>query len=264
MNNILAATIALGSIGLVLGILLAVASKVLAIETDERLEKISEILPGANCGACGFAGCNAFASAVINGDVSPSGCPVGGEQLINQISEILGVAVDTRKKVVAHVNCSGGDAILRRFQYVGVESCYAAARVGGGPTECTFACLGFGDCIKACGFGAIRIERGHAVVDREKCTGCGLCAGACPRKIIEIIPEESVYSVSCSSRDRGNITRTVCDYGCIGCLLCVKKCAHEAIIVKDNLARIDYSLCVGCGDCVSVCPRGIIRVAKEV
>lgn len=257
--EILKAALTLGALGLIMGVLLAVASRIFAVHTDERVEQIAALLPGANCGGCGFAGCSAYASAVVRGEASPSACVAGGAAAAQGIAKILGVDVDTRERRVAHVYCSGGDVTARRFQYTGVQSCFAASRVANGPVECTFACLGFGDCVKSCAFDAIHIEGGHAFVDRDRCTGCGKCASTCPRKIIGLIPAAAPISVNCSSRDRGAFVRSVCEAGCIGCTLCVKKCEHDAIHVVDNLARIDYEKCVGCGECLKVCPRGIIR-----
>ena len=257
--EILKAALTLGALGLIMGVLLAVASRIFAVHTDERVEQIAALLPGTNCGGCGFAGCSAYASAVVRGEASPSACVAGGAAAAQGIAKILGVDVDTRERRVAHVYCSGGDVTARRFQYTGVQSCFAASRVANGPVECTFACLGFGDCVKSCAFDAIHIEGGHAFVDRDRCTGCGKCASTCPRKIIGLIPAAAPISVNCSSRDRGAFVRSVCEAGCIGCTLCVKKCEHDAIHVVDNLARIDYEKCVGCGECLKVCPRGIIR-----
>ena len=262
-GSVWSAILTLSVLGLAVGVLLAAASHFFAVRTDDRVEKITACLPGANCGGCGFAGCGAFAGAVVKGEASPSGCVAGGPATARRIAAILGVDADTRERRVAHVFCSGGDVTARRFRYVGVQSCYAASRVAGGPVECTFACLGYGDCVKACPFGAIRIRDGHAFVDRDVCTGCGKCASVCPRKIITLIPAEAVISVNCSSRDRGAFVRSVCDAGCIGCRLCEKKCAHDAIHVTDNLAKIDYDKCVRCGECLEACPRHIIRMDEQ-
>ncbi len=262
-TEILRAVLALGILGLAVGVLLAVASHFFAVRTDDRVEKIIAVLPGANCGGCGFAGCTAFANAVIRGEAPPSGCSAGGAPVAQNIAKILGVDVDTRERRVAHVYCSGGDVTARRFRYVGVDSCYAAARIAGGPVECTFACLGYGDCVKNCPFDAIHIVGGHALVDRDRCTGCGKCAAVCPRKTIALIPASATVSVNCSSRDRGAFVRSVCEAGCIGCRLCEKKCQHDAIHVADNLARIDYDKCTRCGECAAVCPRKIIRIEGQ-
>lgn len=256
---ILKATLTLGGIGLVLGALLAAASRVFNVKTDERIERIAEILPNANCGACGFAGCTAYANAVIKGEAPANACVPGSAAVTQGIARILGVDVDTRERRVAHVYCSGGDVTARRFQYSGVMTCFAASRTANGPVECSFACLGLGDCRLSCPFGAINIKGGHAIIDRDKCTGCGKCTGACPRKIINLIPAAAPTTINCSSRERGTFVRSVCEAGCIACTLCVKKCEYEAITVTDNLARIDYTKCVGCGECAKVCPRKIIR-----
>ena len=259
LSGIWTAILTLSILGLAVGGLLALAAHFFAVRTDDRVDRIVACLPGANCGGCGFAGCTAFAGAVVKGEASPSGCTAGGPAVARKVAAILGVDADTRERRVAHVFCSGGDVTARRFRYVGVESCFAAARVAGGPVECTFACLGYGDCVKACPFGAIRISGGHALVDRSICTGCGKCAAVCPRKTISLIPADAEISVNCSSRDRGAFVRSVCEAGCIGCRLCEKKCQHDAIHVTDNLARIDYDKCICCGECLEVCPRHIIR-----
>jgi electron transport complex protein RnfB len=263
--NIVYAVIALGTLGLVLGALLAVASKVFAVKTDRRVEKIIEVLPGANCGGCGFAGCGAFAGAVVSGAASPSGCTAVDAAVIEKIAAILGTTVQIPERKVAVIQCSGGGSILWRYEYVGIQSCFAAMRITGGPTECAYACLGLGDCVKACKFGSLRIERGVAAVTESLCVGCGICAKVCPRRLIDLLPAASTLRVvSCSSRDRGNITHSVCDAGCIGCGLCVKACEAGAITITDNLARIDPKLCVGCGKCETVCPRKIIHSMPEL
>ena len=258
-TEILKAALTLGALGLIMGVLLAVASRIFAVHTDERVEEIVAILPGANCGGCGFAGCTAYANAVVKGEASPSACVAGGAAAAQGIAKILGVDVDTRERRVAHVYCSGGDLTARRFQYTGVQTCFAASRVANGPVECTFACLGFGDCANACACPAIRMERGRAFADADRCGRCGTGAATCPRKIIDLIPAAAPVAVDCSSRDRGAFVRSVCEAGCIGCMLCTKKCEHDAIHVADNLARIDYDKCIGCGECAKVCPRGIIH-----
>ncbi|MEA4824899.1 MAG: RnfABCDGE type electron transport complex subunit B [Clostridiaceae bacterium] len=259
--GILRAVAVLGALGLGLGALLALASRVFAVKTDERVEKIIHLLPGANCGGCGFAGCGAFANAVVKGEASASDCVAGGRKYAVQIAEVLGTTVATPpEQRVAVIQCSGGTHIMRRYEYVGIQSCFAASRMTGGPTECAFACLGFGDCAKACKFGGIRFEHHAAVVHHESCVGCGKCEAACPRKLIVLAPaRDEIRYVGCSSRDRGSIVRSLCNAGCIGCMLCMKKCPSGAIRVADNLARIDSSLCTGCGACEAVCPRKIIH-----
>ena len=259
LEMVLKAALTLGALALLIGGLLAVASRVFAVRVDERVSKIEEILPHANCGGCGFAGCTAYANAVIRGDATPNACTAGGPAVSQGIAKILGVEVDTRERRVAHVYCSGGNLTAHRFNYTGVQTCYAASRTAGGPVECSFACLGYGDCVHTCQFDAIYLKDGHAIVNRDKCTGCGKCVAGCPRKTIALIPMSKQISVNCSSRDRGAYVRGMCEAGCIGCKICEKKCPNDAIHVTDNLARIDYDKCTACGACMDACPRGIIR-----
>ena len=162
------------------------------------------------------------------------------------------------EKITAQVFCSGGADTKKRFSYVGIPSCLAADRLAGGPTECTYACLGYGDCMKVCETQAISIRDGHACVDRSRCTGCGRCVSVCPRNVIGMVPDRTVYTVNCASRERGGYVRTVCEEGCVGCTLCAQKCPAEAVMIKDNLAQIDYEKCTGCGICAEVCPRKVI------
>jgi len=259
VRNVIAAAVALGALGLVFGLVLAVTAKFFAVKTDERVASIVEVLPKANCGACGFAGCDAFASAVINGDAPPTGCSAGGNAVAQKIAAILGTEVDKREKMLAYVRCTGAHTVPKRYEYVGINSCFAAHKLSGGPLACVYGCLGFGDCASVCKFGALRVVQGNAVVDREKCTACGKCADACPRKLIEIIPAAATLAVGCSSRDKGGAVRENCSVGCIGCMLCKKACQHDAILFADNLAKIDQTKCIGCGECAAVCPRKIIH-----
>lgn len=262
--EILLPVVAIGGMGLIFGALLAIAAKVFAVDQDERIPKITDVLPGANCGGCGFAGCLAYAEAICNGEAGVSSCPVGGNEAATKIAEIMGVEAVHEERMVSFVVCKGTPEIAPR-KYINDEAidCHTANRLSGGIKGCTFGCLGFGSCVSKCKFDAIHIENGIAVVDREKCTNCGACIKECPRNVIKRIPYSSEVVVACNSKAPGKETRLVCNVGCLGCGICAKNCPSEAIVVKNNLASIDASKCIGCGVCVSKCPKKIIQITNE-
>ena len=253
------------AIAAVLGVILAVASKIFYVKTDERVTKITECLPGANCGGCGYAGCAALAEAIVGGKAPINACNSCTEETTKKIAEIMGVSADTEtRKMRAQVMCSGThDLAKRKYIYEGVADCVAANRLSGGDKVCPNGCIGLGTCEKACPFGAIRIINGVAAVDYEKCRACGVCVSACPKKLIRLVPADIPYWVGCMSADKGAVTKSYCDAGCIGCRLCEKNCAVGAVKVTENVAEIDYTKCVGCGKCESVCPRKIIWSAYK-
>ncbi len=256
--NIVFAILVLGVMGGVFGLALAVASKVFYVEKDERLEPITEALPGANCGGCGFSGCAAYAQAIIDGTGKIGMCAVGGKSVNDEIAAIMGVESVEMERKVALVKCRGFHA-TKKGSYDGLMDCEAAAKLaGGGPNNCPYGCLGFGNCVKVCPTGAISLKDGVAQVDHEKCVGCMACKNACPRGIIEEVPYKQDIVVACSSKEKGGALRKYCDIGCIGCKLCEKACEHDAIHVFDNLARIDYSKCTSCSACAAKCPRHLI------
>lgn len=265
MLNVLYAVLALGILGAVFGLVLAIAAKKFAVEVDERQEAITECLPGANCGGCGFAGCTAYAAAVVSAGAPVNACVPGGNETAAQIAEIMGVVAEETERCVAQVKCSGTTGhMVKKFEYSGISDCNAAMRLGGGSgaNGCPYGCLGFGTCTKACPFGAIYVEDGIAHVDHEKCTGCMTCAKACPKGIIVKVPYEADVTVACSSKDKGAALRKYCDLGCLGCTICVKTCEHDAIHVVDGRAVIDYDKCISCGQCAPKCPRKLIRDAR--
>ena len=258
MDNILSAVLVLGIMGAAFGAILAIASKVFAVKVDERLPRLKDALPGANCGGCGYAGCQAYAQAVLDGKAEIGLCAAGGPDSAKKMAEVMGVeAVEVEKKV-AMVKCRGHNHAFKG-EYDGIRDCNSAMFVtGNGPSACPNGCLGFGTCTKVCKFGAITVEDGIARVDAEKCTGCMQCVEACPRKVIVPVTYNTDIVIACSNKDRGAYTRQFCEVGCVGCHLCEKQCDYDAIHVINNLAVIDYSKCVSCGRCAAVCPRRLI------
>lgn len=260
MINIVYAVLVLGVMGLLFGVLLAFASKIFAVEVDERIPAVLECLPGANCGGCGFTGCNALATAIVEGKAPVNGCPVGGAAVAEKVAAVMGVEVSASDKQIAHVHCSGScENVKNRANYEGIEDCLGAIRVANGYKACSFACLGLGTCVKACKFDAIHVVDGVAKVDASKCTSCGQCAAACPKHIISILPEKNPVRIDCSSQDKGKDVMDACTVGCIGCSLCVKTCKFDAIHMEGNLPVIDYDKCKGCQMCAKACPRHIIE-----
>lgn len=258
MKEILYAVLVLGVMGALFGGVLAIASKVFAVKVDERLPKLTEALPGANCGGCGFAGCGAYAQAVLDGKAPIGLCAAGGAEAAKKMSEVMGVQAVEVEKTVAMVKCRGKNHLAKGV-YDGIADCRSAMFVtGNGPTACPSGCLGFGTCVSVCKFDAIHIVEGVARVDADKCTGCMQCVQVCPRKVIVPVSYHADIIVACSNRERGALTRKVCDVGCIGCHLCERQCDYDAIHVLHNLATIDYNKCVSCGRCAAVCPRHLI------
>lgn len=259
LEQLLIPVVIIGGLGIIFGLGLAYTSKKFAVEVDERIEKVRALLPGANCGACGQTGCDGFAEAVVSGKCSVNGCPVGGADLAKSIGEILGVEAEISEKKVARVLCGGNNETCKvKLDYSGIKTCAAAAALHGGPSACSYGCVGMGDCAKECPFGAIVVENGLARIITSKCTGCTKCVASCPKGIIEMIPESRQYTVKCSSLDKGANVRKNCSVGCIGCGKCTKACAYNAIKLNGTLAKIDTELCTNCGECAKVCPTGAI------
>jgi len=258
--GILLAVITLGGLGLFFGLGLALASKKFRINSDPRLEKITADLPGANCGACGMAGCAGFAEALISGKSTVDKCPVTEPEKKIEIANFLGHQVSVATKLVAVLHCGGGNKVKDRFKYEGIKDCSAANLLQGGQKACVYGCLGFGSCVKACPFGAISMneETGLPEVDGEKCTACGKCVEICPKKLFSLVPVDKKYYVKCSSLDFGKAVLDVCPVGCIGCRKCEKSCPQQAIKVINNLAVFDYKKCRDTGECFKVCPTKCI------
>lgn len=264
MVGIIWAVSLIGGIGLFVGVFLGIASQKLKVEVDEREEKILKELPGNNCGGCGYPGCSGLATAIVKGEAAVNACPVGGAAVGTAISSIMGVEASEEEPLVAVVKCAGTcDQTERLYEYTGTMDCrMAQVAPGAGGKSCAHGCLGLGSCVKACSFGAISIQNGVAVVDKEKCKGCGKCVGICPKNILELVPKSTQYVVQCTSKDKGPSTMKACKTGCIGCGLCVKNCPQEAITLTENHAHIDQEKCVKCGICVAKCPKKIIKEMK--
>ncbi len=259
MEKIIIAVAILGILGLAFGIILGIAAKVFEVPVDPKVAKIRDALPGANCGACGFPGCDGLAEAIAAGESPVNACPVGGANSANAIADIMGSDAGATVKKVARVKCNGTcDNATNKFKYEGVEDCRAAALVAGGDKTCSYGCLGYGTCEKVCGFDAIDIINGIAVIDKEKCTSCGACIEVCPKALIELVPYEQKVFVDCNSNNRGKEVKDACSVGCIGCQICVKKCPFDAMDFEDNLAHINYEKCKNCRICAKECPTGAI------
>lgn len=245
----------LGVCGLLAAVLLTAAAKVFYVEVDERVEKIGEALPQANCGACGYAGCADYADAIVNGGAPTNLCRPGGADAAGKIAEILGTAAAEVIPMTAVVHCNGNcDATNTAFEFDGVQSCKAVKRFYGGNGLCKYGCIGLGDCAAVCEHDAIVIKNGVALVIPANCGACGQCAEACPNHLISIKPKSASIDVLCSSAANGKQTKLSCKNGCIGCKICEKKCPAGAITVADNHASIDYDKCTGCGVCADACP----------
>lgn len=268
MDFILSAVILLGSIGLVAAVVLYLCSKKFAVEEDPRIEKVSNALPGANCGGCGFPGCSGMAEALVKGadkgSIEGLSCPVGGALVMDQVATLLGMVATKGEERVAVVRCGGTcEKRPRMLLYDGLRTCAAVHATGAGETGCGYGCLGCGDCARACQFGAMRINEttGLAEVDEEKCTACGQCVGACPRHLIELrrkgIRGRRVY-VRCMNKESGAVAMKSCKAACIGCGKCLKECKFDAITIENSLSYIDGEKCRLCRKCVEACPTHAI------
>lgn len=227
--------------GFLFGLGLAFASNIFRVQLDPRIERILGALPGANCGACGKAGCVGLAEAIAKGDVSLTSCPAGGEEVYGKIADIMGAEKKAVDKKIARVRCGGGTRASDKYEYRGVKTCAAAALMAGGGKLCGYACLGLGDCVKVCPFDAIHMGKdGIPVVDPEKCTSCGKCVSECPKNIISLEKAAERYYVKCLSRDKADFVRNACKAGCTACKIC-EKLSKGAFVVEDNLSRLDYS-----------------------
>ncbi len=256
----IASVLTLGGIGLFAAVALGVAAKKFAVEVDPRELAILEVLPGANCGACGQPGCGGYAKGIVDGTMAPNLCTPGGSETIEKIARIMGVEAISAEPQIAVVCCQGDNNKARlKYQYLGLEDCNAAQKIADGPKTCPGGCLGLGSCVRACPFDAIEItSQGLAVIDREKCTGCQKCIPTCPRAVIKMTPLATSTHVLCNSTDKGAAVRKYCDVGCIGCQIC-KKTVPEAYVIENFLARVEYAAATGAEAAVEKCPTKCIR-----
>jgi electron transport complex protein RnfB len=259
INYMIWPIVALGGIAVFFGIVLAYASKKFAVEVDPKVTEVREVLPGANCGACGYPGCDGLADAVARGEAPVNACPVGGAELAAKLAVIMGVEAGSVERQVARVICCGDNKNANeKYEYQGIEDCKAAEMLAGGSKSCRYGCTGLGTCVRECPFDAIHIVNGIAVVDEDKCTACKKCIAVCPKGIIELVPVSKKVRVLCKNLEKGKATMQTCKVGCIACQKCVKACKFDAIHVENNLARIDYDKCVNCMMCAEVCPTKTI------
>lgn len=264
-NTIIFTIVSLTLLGLILAWILYLVAQKFNVKEDPRIDNVEAILPGANCGGCGYAGCRAFAEACVKADdLEALYCPVGGNDVMKNVADSLGVKVTEKAPQVAVVRCNGNCDVRPKINnWDGHSSCAVMAGLYAGDTACSYGCLGQGDCVVVCNFDAIEIDPVTMlpVVNEEKCTACGACVKACPKAIIELRnkgPKGRRIFVSCINKDKGGVARKACEVACIGCSKCQKVCPFDAITMADNLAYIDYNKCKLCRKCVEVCPTNSI------
>lgn len=257
----------LTSLGVIFGLVLAYANKKMAIEVNPLIHIVEDVLPKGQCGACGFAGCMAYAEAVVmNPDVPPNLCTPGKDPVAKLVGDLTGKAAAAVEPRIAQVKCAGTHAkAVKANEYHGVQDCVAANLLFGGPKSCKYGCLGLGTCVKACPFGAMTMsEEGLPIIDPDKCTGCAKCETVCPKKVISMMPIGAHVRVNCNSHDKGAVAKKACSVSCIGCTLCVKECQYGAIKMENNLAVVDEKVCMEKCDnptCLAKCPTKAIRQA---
>ena len=258
--DILIAFLVIFALALVVGVLLLICSHFFAVKENPLKIQIRECLPGVNCGACGFRGCDDYANAVAEDGAKPNLCVPGGQTVADEIGAILDIKVEPFEDMNATVACNGNcDAVVKLAEYNGIKTCSAAAMLYGGTDSCRFSCIGYGDCASVCPQDAICLKDGVAHVDATLCFGCGLCVKACPKHIIHMIPQQAKTVVMCSNTQKGADARKACKNACIGCRKCEKTCPNGAIKVENNLAIISYDKCTNCGACVKECPTGCLK-----
>lgn len=265
MSTSILILLVLTTLGLVFGFILAYANKKFAIEVNPLIHIVEDVLPKGQCGACGFAGCQAYAEAVVlNPDVAPNLCTPGKEAVAKIVAELTGKAAAPMEPQIAQVQCAGSnEKSVKVYQYQGIADCAAANMMFGGPKACKYGCLGLGTCVKACPFDAMTMSaEGLPVIDPQKCTACGKCVNVCPKQVISLMPLESHVRVNCQSRDKGAVAKKACSVACIGCSLCMRQCPHGAIKMENNLAIVEAKICQEvCTEalCLTKCPTKAIR-----
>ena len=259
------AIIIVGAIGIIAGVGLTVAGSLMAVPVDERIGRVREALPGANCGACGFSGCDGYAKAIVEDGAACNLCAPGGQDVAAAVGDIMGSDAVAADSMTAVVRCNGNSENCRKkYEYAGLTTCAAVSMLDGGDKDCPYACLGYGDCQRACPLGAINVVGGVAVIDREKCTACKTCVAVCPRGIITMMPKDAKKAVTiCSNKHPGALSRKECSVSCIGCKMCERACKFDAIHVENNLSHVDMDKCVGCGACVKVCPTKCLYISTK-
>lgn len=269
MNTAVIVLIVMVIVGAVFGFVLAYANKRFAVDVNPLIHIVEDVLPKGQCGACGFAGCQAYAEAVVlNPDVAPNLCIPGKEAVAAKVAELTGKTAPEIEPQIAHIRCAGilGRA-ARSYKYEGIEDCVAASLLHGGPKSCMYGCLGFGTCVKQCPFDAMTIsEDGIPVINKDKCTGCGKCESVCPKSVIHMIPLNAKVTVNCSSFEKGAAVRKNCSVACLACGICSKECPHTAITIENNLAVVNYKICQEkCTNpvCLAKCPTKAIQRAFE-
>lgn len=261
--NLVVGILVISSIGLLCALGLVLVAHIFAVRIDHRVEQVVGLLPGANCGACGYASCVALAEATVqsvDGGGKPPVCVQGGKEVVRELENILRIEITAAERQVATVRCNGGVRCHDLYEYIGVADCRGSLALNSrGEKTCAFGCLGHGSCARACPFGAITLSASRLpLVDPHLCTGCGKCVAACPRSLLRLSGVREYYYVACSSGERGQVVRQQCRGGCLACLKCTKVCPVAAVQVKDHLAVIDPQLCIGCHQCREACPTGVI------
>lgn len=265
MQNFIISVALVSGVGLLCGLILSLASKVFAVKRDEKAEKIRNALPGVNCGACGFAGCDSYAEALINKEGTKTNLCIPGADAVSQnIAKILGIDFEKADKFNAFIECNGNCEVTeKQFNYTGIATCAAASLLYGGDGVCSYGCIGFGDCAKVCPTDSIIIKNKIAHINPNTCIACGMCIKRCPKGIIAFRQDSKPVFVACSNKDTGALARKKCKNACIACRKCEKICPTGAITVEDNLSRIDYKKCIYCKKCAEICPTGTILVNDE-
>lgn len=269
MNELLLTVLTLSVLGALLAVILFFVAQQFKVREDPRIGEVEKMLPGANCGGCGFAGCRAMAEALVSrDDISTLYCPVAGGEVMKEAATFLGKAAPEKHPQVATLRCGGSCQKRQKTnKYDGAESCAVVNAMYVGESDCAYGCLGYGDCAHACIFGAIKMnpETGLIEIDPDKCTACGACVKACPKQLIELRkkwPKDRAIYVACRSRDKGAVVMKACKAGCIGCGKCAKVCPFGAITMEGSLAYIDSEKCKLCRKCVNECPTGAIHLVN--